>query len=92
MYRGEVRLAVVDIDLWNTEGGLRPPLSSGAACSTLIVRAAQLVLGRADEVEQIARLLQVHRHAVADVGDLPQRADQQRMAEFESSAARRWRS
>ena len=42
------------------------------------MRAAQFVLRHADEIQQIARLLQVHRHAAADVVDLAQGADQQR--------------
>ena len=42
------------------------------------MRAAQLVLRRANDVDQIAGLFQVHRHAMADVVHLAQRANQQR--------------
>ena len=44
-----------------------------------VMRAAQFVLRRADLIEQVAGRLQVHRHAAADVGDLAQGADQQRV-------------
>ena len=42
------------------------------------MRAAQLVFRHADEVEQVAGLFQVHRHAMAHVVDLAQGTNQQR--------------
>ena len=53
-------------------GRPRDPATSGE------VRAAQLVLGQADQVEQVAGFFEVHRHGLRHVVDLAQRADQQR--------------
>ena len=54
-------------------------LAAGRATATRReMRAAQLVARHADEVQQIARLLEVHRHAAGHVVDLAQGADQQR--------------
>ena len=55
------------------------------------MRAAQLVLRRADQVEQVARLLQIHRHARAHIVDLAHRADQQRRRNRDRSASCRRR-
>ena len=41
----------------------------------------------ADQIQQITRLFEIHRHAIANVVDLSQRADQQRWVESRSTVA-----
>src|SRR6516162_6772526 len=42
------------------------------------MRPTQLITRHADDIQQIARLLQIHRHAARNILHLPYRADQKR--------------
>ena len=42
------------------------------------VRSTQFVSRFADKIDEVARLLEIHRHAPRHIIDLPHRADQQR--------------
>ena len=61
VHRGERFLGQRGIDLGH--------FAAGETFDQRKMRAAQLVLGQADEVEQVAGFLEVHRHATAHVVD-----------------------
>ncbi len=80
----QVRTSPRLIAAWIARNRARPRSGStrGTSASFLAldqrpVRAAQLVLRQTGDQQQVARLLQVHRHAAPDVGDLAHRADEQ---------------
>ena len=52
----------------------------------VVVRAAQLVVRSAHDEKEVARLLEVHRHALVDVVDERHGADQQRRRDADDGA------